>query len=111
MQTSNRILDDLARVASGAASTLVGVKGEIDALIRQRIEKLVINADLITRHEFDAVKDMASEARAEQDRLQKRIALLETQLAEEMKNNKSATRVATERPKTAKNKTSTRRKT
>ena len=31
MQTSNRILDDLARVANGAISTLVGIKNEIDA--------------------------------------------------------------------------------
>lgn len=81
MQTSNRILDDLARVANGAVSTLAGVKGEIDALVRQRIERLLVNADLVTRDEFDAVKAMAAEARAEQDRLAKRVAELESKLA------------------------------
>mgnify|MGYP001345442025 FL=1 len=80
MQTSNRIFDDLARVANGAASTLVGVKDEIDALVRQRIEKMLVDADLVPRDEFDAVKTMAAEARAEQERLAKRVAALETKL-------------------------------
>ena len=80
MQTSNRIFDDLARVANGAVSTLVGVKDEIDALVRQRIEKMLVDADLVPRDEFDAVKTMAAEARAEQERLAKRVAVLETKL-------------------------------
>ena len=80
MQTSNRIFDDLARVANGAVSTLVGVKDEIDALVRQRIEKMLVDADLVPRDEFDAVKTMAAEARAEQERLAKRVAALETKL-------------------------------
>ena len=81
MQTSNRILDDLARVANGAVSTLTGVKGEIDALVRQRIERLLVDADLVPRDEFEAVKAMAAEARAEQERLAKRVAELEAQIS------------------------------
>ena len=80
MQTSNRIFDDLARVANGAVSTLVGVKDEIDALVCQRIEKMLVDADLVPRDEFDAVKTMAAEARSEQERLAKRVAALETKL-------------------------------
>ncbi len=80
MQTSNRILDDLARVANGAVSTLVGVKNEIDALVRQRIERLLNDADMVPRQEFDAVKAMAAKARTEQERLEKRIAGLEARL-------------------------------
>ena len=77
MQTSNRILDDLAKVASGAVSTAVGVKDEIEAIIRQRLEKFLANADLVTREEFEVVKAMASEARAEQERLARRLESLE----------------------------------
>ena len=80
MQTSNRILDDLARVANGAVSTLAGVKGEIDTLIRQKIEKFIVDADLVPRDDFDAVKIMAAEARLEQVRLAERVAALEKQL-------------------------------
>ena len=80
MQTSNRILDDLARVANGAVSTLVGIKNEIDALVRQRIERLLNDANVVPREEFDAVKAMAAKARTEQERLEKRIVSLEAKL-------------------------------
>ena len=77
MQTSNRLLDDLAKVANGAVSTLVGVKDEIEAIVRQRVDKLLVNADLVQREEFEAVKAMVAEARAEQERVSKRLVALE----------------------------------
>ncbi len=92
MQTSNRILDDLAKVASGAVSTAAGVKEEIEAIIRQRLEKFLANADLVSREEFEVVKAMASEARAEQERLIKRLKALEKS------NSKSARRTKTKTP-------------
>ncbi len=97
MQTSNRILDDLARVANGAISTLVGIKNEIDALVRQRIERLLNDADVVPRKEFDAVKAMAAKARTEQERLEIRIAALEAKLGV-----KPATKTAKSAAKTAK---------
>ncbi len=77
MQTSNRLLDDLAKVANGAVSTLVGVKDEIEALVRQRVDKLLADADLVPREEFEVVKAMVAEARTEQECLTKRLAALE----------------------------------
>src|SRR5512147_1569175 len=81
MQTSNRFFDDLAKMASGAASTVVGVRQEIEALVRQRIERLVADFDLVRRDEFEAVKAMTANARAEQERLERRLADLEAKLA------------------------------
>ncbi|MCP4330945.1 MAG: accessory factor UbiK family protein [Alphaproteobacteria bacterium] len=81
MQTQNRLLDDLARVANGAIGTLSGVKGEIEAIVRQRLETVLANMDLVTRDEFDAVKAMAAKAREEQEVLTARVAELETALA------------------------------
>ena len=77
MQTSNRLLDDLAKVANGTVSTLVGVKDEIEALVRQRIDKLLADADLVSREEFEVVKAMVTEARTEQEHLLRRLAVLE----------------------------------
>ena len=107
MQTSNRILDDLARVANGAVSTLAGVKGEIDTLIRQKIEKFIVDADLVPRDDFDAVKIMAAEARLEQERLAKRVAALEKQLKLVARDKAGSSKGKT----AAKTKASTRRKT
>ncbi|TVR79239.1 MAG: accessory factor UbiK family protein [Rhodospirillales bacterium] len=77
MQTSNRLLDDLAKVASGAASAVAGIRQEVDVLVRQRLERLVADFDLVTREEFEAVRATAANARAEQEALAERIARLE----------------------------------
>ena len=80
MQTRGRFFDDFAKVAGGAASTLSGVKAEIEGLARQQIERLLVNADLVPRDEFDAVKEMAAKARSEQEALQLRVEQLEAAL-------------------------------
>ena len=81
MQSNSRILHDLTKVAGGAVSTLAGLKAEIDGLVRQQIERLLLKADMVPRDEFDAVKAMAAKARAEQERLEQRLAALEARLA------------------------------
>ncbi len=80
MQTQNRLLDDLARVATGALGVAAGMGGEIEARLRDRFEKILSNMDLVTREEFDAVKAMAAKARAEQETLARRVAALEARL-------------------------------
>jgi BMFP domain-containing protein YqiC len=77
MQTDNPLLDDLARVASGALGALTGMRGEIEARIRDQLERVLARMDMVTREEFDAVRAMAAKARVEQDRLLERIAALE----------------------------------
>ena len=80
MQTRSRIFDDLAKVVGGAVSTLSGIKAEIEVLARQRIERLLVEVDMVPRDEFDAVKAMAAKARSEQEKLEKRILELEARL-------------------------------
>ncbi len=77
MQINNRFLDDLARVASGALGVAAGVKGEVEALLRQRFERILTDMDLVGREEFEAVKARAAKARAEQQVLAEKLALLE----------------------------------
>jgi BMFP domain-containing protein YqiC len=81
MQTKSRFMDDLTRVASGAASTIVGIKDEIDAMIRQRVERLAADLDLVTRDEFEAARETAANARAGEEALTKRVSALEKEVA------------------------------
>ncbi|HEX4890712.1 MAG TPA: accessory factor UbiK family protein [Alphaproteobacteria bacterium] len=81
MQTENRLLDDLAKFMLNAAGAAQGVKEEIDSLMRQRLERWLDSMNLVPREEFDAVRAMAAEARAENLRLEARIAALEAQMA------------------------------
>jgi BMFP domain-containing protein YqiC len=80
MQTQNRFLDDLARVAAGALSTLSGVRGEVESRLRDQLERVLAGMDLVSRDEFDAVKAMAAKARSEQEDLAKRVVELEAKL-------------------------------
>jgi BMFP domain-containing protein YqiC len=81
MQTDNRILDDIARVASGALNALGGVKDEIETRVRERLERLAAEMELATREEVDAAKGMAAKARTVQEQLEARVAALEAEVA------------------------------
>ena len=81
MQSQNRFFDDLARMASGAAGALTGMRGEIEARFRDQLERLLAGMDLVSREEFEAAKEMAAKAREEQEILLRRIEALETRLA------------------------------
>lgn len=80
MQTQNRLFDDLARVAGGALGALSGLREEIELLVRQRLERVLADMDMVSREEFDAVKAMAAEARAENERLAAQVAALEARV-------------------------------
>lgn len=80
-QTSNRILDDLARLMTDAAGAAQGAKREIEAVVKGQAERVLRGMDVVQREEFEAVKAMAEKARAENERLEARIAALEQAIA------------------------------
>lgn len=80
MQSQNRILSDIARLASGAAGVAAGMRGEVETQIRQKLQALLADMDLVSREEFEAVKAVAAKAREEQEVLTHRLAKLEAGL-------------------------------
>ncbi len=80
MQTRNKILDDVSKLMTNAAGVAQGVKDEAETVVRARVERWLAESDLVTREEFDAVRDMAAKAREENERLAARIAELEAKL-------------------------------
>lgn len=80
-QTSNRLFDELARLMTDAANVAQGVQREASTAIRSQADRWVTELDLVRREDFEAVKEMASRARAENERLAERIAALEAKLA------------------------------
>ena len=77
MQTDNRLADDLAKVAASAVGVIAGVKDEVEGRLRRVFERMLDDMELVNRDEFEAVKAMAAEARAENERLAARIAVIE----------------------------------
>lgn len=80
MQKNNKFLDDLSKMASSATGTLLEMKREMEAAMGVQMEKMVKKMDLVTREEYNLVREMAVKARTEQEMLAKRIAELENQL-------------------------------
>lgn len=81
MQTTGRLFDDIAKVANGAMGALGGVKQEAEAVVKQRVERILADMDLVPRDEFDAMADVARRAREEQEKLTAKVAELEARLA------------------------------
>ncbi len=76
-----RIFDDLAGMAGGAISALSGLREEIEAMVRARLDEAVRRMELVKKDEFEAVAEMAATARAGQDAAEARIAALEARIA------------------------------
>lgn len=79
-QTSNKLFDDLAKLLTNAAGAAQGVRREIDTVMRSQAERILNELDVVSREEFDAVRDMAARAREENEALGKRIEALEARL-------------------------------
>lgn len=82
MQSDNRFLDDLSRIATSTVGVVSGMGREIEHLIRQKLERALGGLDMIRRDEFDTVKAMAEKARMENEALCARIAALEAVLGD-----------------------------
>jgi BMFP domain-containing protein YqiC len=79
-QTSNRFFDEIGRLMNDATGVAHGVRREFDTLFRTQAERILRDLDVVSREEFEAVKDMARIAREENDALKARIAALEAKL-------------------------------
>ncbi len=79
-QSGPRIFDDLAKLMTDAAGVAQGVRREIETVAKTQIERLLSTMDVVTREEFEAVREMAVIARDENEKLAKRIAELEAKL-------------------------------
>lgn len=78
--TANRLLDDLAKLATEAAGAAQGLRRDAETTVRSGLERMLRDMNLVTREEFDAVRDMAILAREQNDKLEARIAALEAEL-------------------------------
>ncbi len=88
MTERSKMFDDLAGVAGGAFSALVGIREEAEAALRSQIDEIIRRLDLATRSDLEAVKELAANARtvteeeaARLEAIESRIAALEARIA------------------------------
>ena len=86
----NRILDEFAKLMTDAAGAAQGVRREVETAFRAQAEKLLNSMDIPQREEFEAAREMAAKARAENVTLAARIAALEGEGAPKTATRKPA---------------------
>jgi BMFP domain-containing protein YqiC len=80
VQTTNRFFDEMAKLMNDAAGVASGVRKEVETIFQAQAERILRNLDVVTREEFEAIKEMTAKARDENERLAARIAELEKKL-------------------------------
>jgi BMFP domain-containing protein YqiC len=79
-QTSNRLLDDIARLMTDVAGAAQGVGREFESVVKGQIERLLRDMDIATREEVEVLRDMVVATREENERLALRVRTLEAEL-------------------------------
>ncbi len=99
----NRLLDEFAKLMTDAAGAAQGVRREVETAFQAQAERVLNSMDLVKRDEFEAVREMALKARAENAALSARIDSLEARLeGVELRKARKAGPAATARAKTKK---------
>lgn len=83
----NRILDEFAKLMTDAAGAAQGVRREVETAFRAQAERVFNSMDVVQREEFEAVRDMALKARAQNEELAARLAALEASLSSNVAEN------------------------
>ena len=77
MQSRGKIYDDLSQLMSNAMGVAQGARQEAETAFRSLVDRWMAEQDLVTREEFEAVREMAVRAREENEALAARIGELE----------------------------------
>lgn len=76
MQKDSKLFEDIAKMASGAAGAAMDMRREFEAMVSDKLERIIARDRYVTREEFDVVKAMAEKARAENEALKAEIEKL-----------------------------------
>lgn len=79
-QGPSRIFDEFAKLMTDAAGVAQGAKREVEGAIKGQAERFMDQMDLVQRDEFEAVKEMASKARLENEALRKELEELKAMM-------------------------------
>ncbi|MGC6535072.1 MAG: accessory factor UbiK family protein [Parvibaculales bacterium] len=75
----NKLMDDLGGLMSGLGIAAQGAREEVEQAVRGRIDALLAEKGLVTREEFEVVREMAVAAREENAALRAELDALKKQ--------------------------------
>lgn len=69
--------DDLVKMAGGALNAMGDAREQIKSMVKERMDDILEDMNLVTRGEFERVEAIAEKALQKQAALEKRLAALE----------------------------------
>ena len=78
--TSNRLLDEIARLATDPVGLAQGVRRQAETVARSQIERLIRDMDVATREEVEVLRDLVVAAREANEALAAQVKSLEARV-------------------------------
>ena len=78
-EMKNKLLDDLTGLATGLGIAAQGMREEVEQAVRGRVDAILTENGLVSREEFEAVREMAVKAREENAALRAELDALKKQ--------------------------------
>jgi BMFP domain-containing protein YqiC len=75
----NKLLDDLTGMATGLGIAAQGMREEVEQAVRGRVDTILNENGLVSREEFEVVREMVLAARAENEKLRAELDALKKQ--------------------------------
>ena len=79
-QTRGQFFDDVSRLFTDAAGLADSARREVETMARGQLERILATMNVVSREEFEAVREMALRARDENEKLEARVKALEAKL-------------------------------
>jgi BMFP domain-containing protein YqiC len=77
-----QFFDDVSKIFTDAAGLADSARREVETLARAQLERVLASMNVVSREEFEAVREMAVRARDQNDKLEARIKELEAKFSE-----------------------------
>lgn len=81
MTKDNHLFDDMARMAGSAMGSVFEASRDAQRFGKEQFEKMLSGLHFVPREEFEAAQAMIAKAREEQEKLAKRVEVLERHIA------------------------------
>ena len=88
----NRVFDEFAKLMTDAAGVAQGMRREAETVFKHQAERMFNGLDIVKRDDFDAVREMAANAREENDKLHALVSKLEARISALEKGEKVASK-------------------
>jgi BMFP domain-containing protein YqiC len=80
MTQGQKFFEDFTKLMSGAMGTADAMRQEFEGMMRERFERFCKDMNLVTREDYETLREMVAASRNEQEDLKARIVALEEKL-------------------------------